>query len=306
MKFELFSSKKEAPEPENLEASPETIKRRRNTISLLLGLGACAALEIGCTPRNLEILAPPRIEKTTEQKIPQEFLSLLKKNEYIIPNEVMNSYGRAVDERIRNNPELFGLPGGTTIDINRLGKNAHQFFQKDMRERGFTEEEIERFVLMLSRPGNIIITESVATKNPEESPIMNLPRVLAHERTHGFIHTLDEKEIEILKKAWEGLQKQTVKEEVAGMGETDTPLIRDKIFIIKKWDTTSAFSAFAIDSNWTELYAYLAQGALDERVEKALQAQYPEAYKIFERCIRKTQQEKIIKTIKEYKKQTLR
>ncbi|MDP2704041.1 MAG: dockerin type I domain-containing protein [bacterium] len=210
----------------------------------------------------------------------------LRQNEYIIPDAVMDSYAWAIDERIRNNPGLYTMPGGTAIDVNRLVDDAYRRFQEDMKKHNFTTKEIRRFVLVLSEPGNIIVTESVATKNPEESPIINLPGVLAHERTHRFINTLNEHEIAILKEAWEGLLKQTVKEDVPGMGETDTPLIKDRIFIVNGTDIASAFSTIPIASNWTELYAYLAQGVLDERVEKTLQAQYPEAYEIFQRGLK--------------------
>lgn len=259
---------------ENLEKeereSLEKISRREflqklATGAIVLGLGGFEfVLSSGCATRKIG-LENEEINKGLEyfaQKLedPNGYLDYLEDREFVIKNEIFDSYARTIDKR----PEWLNNPVGGYMSENYLDtKEEQEEFKKRLSELGLSQNEIEFYESFFTSSDLIIFKESILKDK-------FFLKALPHERFHKMIKHANNEEYKIMEQAAEEIIRRTDK--------------NNNLFVNEKYyegKFSSGFYVMAANMNWEEFYTYLAQGEFEDKVEETLKKDYPEVYVLF-------------------------
>lgn len=233
----------------------------------VLGLGGIeTVLSSGCATRKIG-LKNEEIHEGLERfyreiEDPNEYLKYLEDREFVIKNEIFDSYARTVDKR----PEWLSSPVGGYISENYLDKKEEQ---EEFRERlvrlRLSQDETKFYESLFTSSDIIIFRESILK---EEFFL----KALSHERFHKAMKHLSNDEYKLM--------KQAAREIMNRRDEKDMHFVREKYY---KGKTSFGFYTAAASMNWEEFYTYLAQGEFDDSVEQALKTDYPEVHALFDR-----------------------
>jgi hypothetical protein len=186
-------------------------------------------------------------------------ISLLKENEYVIPDDVIDEYSNFYYG-------LFGWVGKyINIDVftlvDKQDKGVNQLFRKNLASLGYNDSEINYFIKILGKVENIIVSDYAM-----ENEIFSFEQVLNHERTHYYFFKLSKKEREIAHKAYISLtkdidlfdkSKSTIK--VVGFGNILEDIVASEY----------------------EFLPYLICGGIDPSIFPKIKKEYPEFYQIY-------------------------
>lgn len=269
--FSKLESKKDSPkaERESLEKdSRREFLKKLGAATIIFGLGSVeTALSTGCATRRLG-LRTEQINQGLERfyrelEDPNNYCELLENREFVIKNEIFDSYARTVDRR----PDWLVNPIGGYVSENYLDTREEEEFRERLANLGLPEDEINFYETLLTSTDVIILRESVL----QTESFLN---VLPHERIHREIKHLNANEYRTIRQAAQELMNRR--------NERGISFVRERRYSGEA-DAPAGFYNAAAHINWEEFYTYLAQGEFDNSVEQALRTEYPEAYEIFDR-----------------------
>lgn len=233
----------------------------------ILGFGGIeAALSSGCAIRKTGLKTEEihkRLERFNQDlEDPNEYLQYLEDREFIIKNEIFDSYARTVDKR----PEWLNAPVGGYMSENYLDtEEERREFKERLTRLGLSQDEIKFYESFFTSADIIIFRESIIKEK-------FFLKALPHERFHRAIKQLNNEEYKAMKQIAQKIINKRDKE--------DMPVIKEKYY---KGKTSFGFYTAAASMNWEEFYTYLAQGEFDVSAEEILKTDYPEIYEIFTR-----------------------
>lgn len=269
-KPEFIPHSEKIDNPEEERKSLEKISRRELLKKLrmgavVLGLGGIeTVLSGGCAVRRMG-LKNEKIHEGLEHfyrelEDPNEYLKYLEDREFVIKNEIFDSYVRTVDKR----PEWLTNPGGGYMSENYLDtKKEEQEFGERLAKLGLSQAEIKFYESLFTSTDLIIFRESLLKEN-------FFFESLSHERFHRTIKQVSNEEYKML--------RQAAQEIMDRRDGGNTHFVKERYYEGK---TSVGFYVAAASMNWEEFYTYLAQGEFDDSIEQALRGDYPEVYEIF-------------------------
>lgn len=157
--------------------------RNLKSIITIIGLESL----IGCSS-NISMQYPNHYANFSAP-ITLEHSKELRKNEFLIPDTIFDSYAQTVDKR----PWWLISPIGGCININYLNTlDEKKEFKKRLNEKGLTYSEIKYYEKLLSTPKIIIFKKSIL-KKPER-----FKEALTHERFHLEIKKISSKKYNLM------------------------------------------------------------------------------------------------------------
>lgn len=210
----------------------------------------------------------PRLGRMNNNHIKELSCKCLQKGESIFSDDMFNLYMDVCFNR-GDFPTLFQVKESmgeswVALCINRpMTKVEKGIFAYQAKKRGYSKSEIDGFYSKVDSAGKIIISESELLKG-------NFKDILLHERVHREVQNLSLDDREIIREAYEGLKKRK------------SPY-GSKKFIEGKIGTKGDIA----NEKFVEFLPYLANGYLENRVERILKKNYPKAYGIYEGVLRK-------------------
>lgn len=184
----------------------------------------------------------------------------LRNNEFVIPDAAMGSYW---DAR-RDDPTLYTAAKPNALHVISAPQNAAQLrmrFSRDLANKGYSREDIDRLFNLFTTKGNTLFKESVLC-----DPAFK--RILDHERFHVAYNSLSAAEQNILCDAYSQLRSRKNSE---------------GINLVSTKPGFEIISPHIKSQGCIEFYPYLATGTLDDAVEGALKHDFPKAYGIYDR-----------------------
>jgi len=269
-KHKFIPNSEKIDNPEEDRESLEKMSRReflkkRGIGAAVVGLGGVeAVLSSGCAAHRME-LKNEEIHEGLEHfyrdlEDPNEYLKYLEDREFVIKNEIFDSYARTVDKR----PEWLGNPVGGYMSENYLDKKVEvEEFRGRLAKLGLSQGEIKFYESLFASTDLIIFRESILKENL-------FLKALPHERFHKTIKRVSNDEYKTMRQAAQEIMDRRDKQ--------DLHFIREKYYEGK---TSFGFYVAAASMNWEEFYTYLAQGEFDDSVEQTLKTDYPEVYGLF-------------------------
>lgn len=216
-----------------------------------LGSGCAASHQVS---RETETFLSENLEKTND---PNNYSEMLKRGEFVIPDEVMLAYAKTVDKR---SGAEYREPLGGYLAKNYLDKKEEiEEFKKRLAAAGLNAGEISKYKQLLTADDDIVFAAGALSRK-------DFPNILHHERAHSLMHKLNEKELKILLEAAQAAGKKFTEDIGSGGNWT-----------------------MAINMNPLQIYSYLIGAPADNDMGKEnkqfftefLQKNHPEAYKIF-------------------------
>ncbi len=268
-KSKFIPSQEATNNPEEERKSLEEMNRREFLRKLGMGLtvlglgGVEAVLSSGCASSRIG-LKSEEIRQRLEsfyRKIedPNGYLNYLEECEFVVKNEIFDSYARTVDKR----PEWLVSPAGGYMSRNYLDKKEEaEEFRERLAKLGLQQDEIKFYELLFSSSDLIILRESVL----EEDFFLT---VLPHERFHKAMKRLSNDEYRMMMQA---------AQDIMDRADGQKHFVKERYY---KGKNSVGFYIAAASMNWEEFYTYLAQGEFDDSVEQALKTDFPEQYRIF-------------------------
>lgn len=256
--------------PEEERESLERMSRREFLKKLgmgaaVLGLGGIeTVLSSGCAAHRIG-LKNEEIRKGLdnfyrELEDPNEYLRYLEDREFVIKNEIFDSYARTIDKR----PEWLTNPVGGYMSENYLDKKVEvEEFRERLAKLRLSQDEIKFYESLFSSADLIIFRESILKED-------FFLKALPHERFHKTIKQVSNEEYKMM--------RQAAQEIMDRKDEQDSHFVKERYY---KGKTSFGFYVAAASMNWEEFYTYLAQGEFDDSVEQTLKTDYPEVYEIF-------------------------
>lgn len=248
------------------------MKMDRRIFLSLMGQGA-AVLALGGLESVLNGCATtlPRVNQTrltshynsisSSIDDPHNYLRFLNENEYIVPDDVFESYARTVDKR----PEWMGNPIGGYLNTNYIDTRAEKKeFINRLEKLGLNNDEIAIYSTLLTSSDVIIFRASVLIDGSFE-------KVMPHERFHKKMKRLGEEEYSYM--------MQVADELLERRDDNDLRFFRERFDSKYR----GGFAFMSAQMNHEEFYTYLAQGEFIPEVEETLRKDYQKAYKIFDR-----------------------
>lgn len=236
-------------------------------LALLLVTGACATLglekEKGERPSQEEVhaLSDPRLKSAIVRIQP-----LLRPDEYVIPNEVFDTYKNLVDSR---QGFLKGVSSGGYISRDRLeATGTVKQFRTALTEKGLPENQIDLYERLLRSADTIVFAERVFIRD-------FILTAIPHERFHKEMKRLSSADYEYMKKVADEIRH------IPGPGGAGS-------FLKEKVPQGGFLSMAAQTGSFEEFYAYMADGAWTEEVEQKLAEQSPRAYRMYLRIKEQT------------------
>jgi len=225
--------------------------------SFTLLSSGCATGKMGLTNTEIQM----GFEKAGHEiEDPNGYLKYLEDREFVIKNEIFDSYSNTVDKRFNG----AATPVGGYIARNYLDTTEEQ---EELRQRldqlGISKNDISFYEKLFISSDVIILRESILKKN-------DFLETLSHERLHKKLQYLKIDDYKIMAKASRDLMRR--------QDENGDNLIKEKYSESK---TFFGLYIFAAAMNWEEFYTYLAQGEFDDSAEQILKDNYLAAYKIF-------------------------
>jgi len=230
----------------------------------MLAIGGLEGVLSGCAtklPRVNEIeLASYYNSITSLIDDPNNYLRFLREREYIVPDDIFESYARTVDKR----PEWLSDPMGGYLSRNYLDTNEERKeFIDRLNKLGLSEEEISFYSTLFTSSDIIIFKESVLKDK-------NFEKIVPHERFHMAMKRLNKEDYDYM---------MDVANELLDRRDDGARFVRER-------DDSEYVGGFAVvqaQMNPEEFYTYLAQGEFMPRVEEVLNKDYPRTYEIFNR-----------------------
>lgn len=241
------------------EKKVEGVSRRSFLKNIAAGaaLGFAGLEATGCATSNIGMKTEKihrglgRFSRKIED--PNNYLEYLREREFVIQDEIFDSYARTVDKR----PRWLSNPVGGYMSKNYLDKKEEIVeFRRRLEKLGLSKKEVGFYESLFTSTDLIIFRESIL-KIPENSIDIDFLEALPHERFHKQVKRLSKKEFGVLERGAKG--------------------------IMNKYEEKFSSGSFAAAAkmNWEEFYTYLAQGEFGKKIEDALEKNYPEAYKIY-------------------------
>lgn len=197
----------------------------------------------------------------------------LRKDEYIVPQKVLNIFASLVDP----NNFLGNEPGGGYININHCNSpDFKKSFEEKSRGVGFNEEEIKEYLKIFNGKKIILIGDDT-----EETKFLDY---LIHERFH--------KEVKKLSKQDYGLLMSVAKKICFEEREDGSRVVKENYIYFPNYNRGFALSSACL--NPEEFYAYLIGEVFHPETLEYFKKKYPEAHEIYKGIM-----DKIIKQISE-------
>lgn len=220
--------------------------------------------------------------------------SLLRRNEYIVSQDVMRVYTQTVD------PRTFGMVSGGFFQYDYLDTRAERrTFSDSLKVYGYSNEEIQNF-RNLFKDNNIVFNEAIL----RSGEFMN---VLQHERMHKYITELSREERTTLNEArdsiisdynqkhelWVDEEENLLRgyhekyrdnfnyEESRRVTEQINNLIRRYNPILRNGLREYEFNVQVVLERPDEFYPYLLIQGLNPEIESYIQTNFPEAFMIY-------------------------
>ncbi len=155
----------------------------------VLGIGVLASAA-PLPPVSDSALRTYRSLQMRQFEDPDANLGYLKKNEYVLPNDVFDAYLRLEGSKAK----------AVGMFINEAGFNQGEEFQKQLSNLGYDDGVIHTYFTILNRRRSIIIKEAQLRKP-------HFRTILLHERVHKAMPDLPHEDITALHKGYEGVKE---------------------------------------------------------------------------------------------------
>lgn len=219
---------------------------------------------------------------------------LLRKKEYIVPQNVLSAYARVVD------PRTFGLVAGGFFEYDYLNtKEKENLFINALETLGYSPEQSRNF-RNLFKEGNIVFGED-AINSPD------FISMLSHERMHKYIAELSPQELAELNEArdtiladynrkrelWSADEEKLYEEYFKKHGDKfnleDFELVKKRIAelinqhnpILWNGEARYEYAVLNVLANPNEFYAYLFGGGLNPEIESYIEEHFPQSAKVY-------------------------
>ena len=228
-----------------------------------------------------------RIVNVDEKKRAELNRALIAEGEYVVPQDVMISYGEVVD------PGMIGVPAGGYFKKDFLAiDDRRDDFQKKLERLGYSQEQAELYANSFES-GNIVFNEAELSKEQFQS-------ILKHERMHREIYNLPVDKKQVLDEARDAIIKDYRDKEQRWSAKQDSAfllikegkltqeeylelskaeIIKENPILLDKDGGTSGL--MPVLRNSEEFYTYLAMEKFQPKVIDFLIKNYPEAYTIY-------------------------
>ncbi len=223
---------------------------------------------------------------------------LLRKNEYVVPQNILSAWAQAVD------PRVAGIPAGAFLEYDYLNtKEKNELFSNALKTLHYPSDQIRNFMATFKRENNIIFSDSALN-----SPDFTL--TLSHERMHKYISELPPNEQGVLNiardviivdynrrheirsnastKVYEEYRKKPTgtfsmedykraEEQAIESIEQDKPIWWRETY--EKYELQVRREIVLAHPN--EFYAYLVMGGLEPEIESYIEERFPESADIY-------------------------
>ncbi len=221
-------------------------------------------------------------------------------DEFIVPQDVINTFARVVDPGMPPGTE----PGGGYFKSNFLDTpEKKEAFRKKLSDKGFSTDDIER-ISGYFEGDRIVFSDRVLAEE-------DFKDVLAHERLHKAISHLDSDDLKkineprdflindykIKSEEWSS-EADSIYVELLGNADAMNPQEREgrheeyntrkhklimshNPILLDKNDDDSDIDLATVTSRPDEFYTYLMNGRLSPRIEPFIRSNYPDAFKIY-------------------------
>lgn len=256
---------------EKSETKRNKMMRKLAVWSVITMLSLGGAGELKAQEKEIPSLKN-KMEQTDENK--ERLEKLLRKNEYLVPDNILNIYYQTIDVNAIN---ITNVSGGY-IDRNWLSREGKtDEFGEKLKKLGLDEEEADGFLSLFSSKDVIILNDSLLRDEKK------FKEILFHERIHEEMSHLNKEDLDSLKAGYNDVENHPAipVNPDSNFGVSERSFLEDK-FDTENTNSHGWFSAIA-SFNWKEFYPYLANGKFVPRVLEEIRKNHPGAYKIFEK-----------------------